>query len=95
MIISRDRFLTDLEALGLIGWEDGKGMNRPAFSPNYEKGMRFVEDLMKKAGLATRVDGAGNLYGRLEGSDPSLPAILAGSHLDAVPGGGKYDGPWA
>ncbi|GAB1400417.1 Zn-dependent hydrolase [Aminivibrio sp.] len=93
MIISRDRFLTDLEALGLIGWEDGKGMNRPAFSPNYEKGMRFVEDLMKKAGLATRVDGAGNLYGRLEGSDPSLPAILAGSHLDAVPGGGKYDGP--
>ncbi len=93
MIVSRDRFLADLEALGLIGWEDGKGMNRPAFSPNYEKGLRFVEDLMKKAGLAARVDGAGNLWGRLEGRDPSLPALIAGSHLDAVPGGGKYDGP--
>lgn len=68
-------------------------MNRPAFSPSYAAARSFVEEKMKAAGLSPWVDGVGNLFGRLEGSDPSLPAIYAGSHLDAVPGGGKYDGP--
>ena len=48
---------------------------------------------MREAGLAVTVDGVGNVFGRLEGADPSLPAVYAGSHLDAVPGGGRYDGP--
>lgn len=93
MIISADRFLADLEALGRIGWVDGEGMDRPAFTPSYDAARKFVEDRMKDGGLSAKIDGVGNLFGRLEGSDPSLPAIYAGSHLDAVPGGGKYDGP--
>ena len=93
MIISRDRFLADLEALGRIGWVEGAGMERQAFTPAYDTARNWVERLMKDAGLSTRVDGAGNLFGRLEGDGGALPAILAGSHLDAVPGGGKYDGP--
>ena len=93
MIISPDRFLADLEDLGRIGWVDGEGMDRPAFSPSYGIARKFVEDRMKDAGLAVTVDGVGNIFGTLDGSDPSLPAIYAGSHLDAVPGGGKYDGP--
>ena len=93
MIISADRFLADLEALGRIGWVDGEGMDRPAFTPSYDAARKFVEERMKDAGLSAKIDGVGNLFGRLEGSDPSLPAIYAGSHLDAVPGGGKYDGP--
>lgn len=93
MIISPDRFLADLETLGRIGWVDGEGMDRPAFSPSYGMARKFVEEKMRETGLAVTVDGVGNLFGTLEGSDPSLPAIYAGSHLDAVPGGGKYDGP--
>ena len=93
MIISPSRFLEDLEALGQIGWVEGEGMDRPAFSPSYSAARSFVEEKMKAAGLSAWVDGVGNLFGRLEGADPSLPAIYAGSHLDAVPGGGKYDGP--
>ncbi len=93
MIISADRFLADLEALGRIGWVDGEGMDRPAFTPSYDAARKFVEDRMMDGGLSAKIDGVGNLFGRLEGSDPSLPAIYAGSHLDAVPGGGKYDGP--
>jgi hydantoinase/carbamoylase family amidase len=93
VIISADRFLADLEALGRIGWVDGEGMDRPAFTPSYDAARKFVEDRMMDGGLSAKIDGVGNLFGRLEGSDPSLPAIYAGSHLDAVPGGGKYDGP--
>jgi hydantoinase/carbamoylase family amidase len=93
MMISGERFLADLEALGRMGWVEGEGMDRPAYTSAYDDARRFVEEKMKEAGLVTRVDGVGNLFGRLEGSNPSLPVILAGSHLDAVPGGGKYDGP--
>ncbi|HAM25276.1 MAG TPA: Zn-dependent hydrolase, partial [Microbacteriaceae bacterium] len=57
---------------------------------------RAVNDLagewMREAGLATWQDAAGNLCGRLEGSRPGLPALLIGSHLDTVPGAGRYDG---
>lgn len=47
---------------------------------------------MQEAGLDTRVDTAGNIIGRREGSEPDLPSILFGSHIDSVPGGGNYDG---
>lgn len=93
MLVSGDRFLADLEALGCIGWIEGKGMYRPAYSPSYDEARSFVAAKMKEAGLTVRVDGVGNLFGRFEGSDSSLPTIMSGSHLDAVPGGGKYDGP--
>ncbi len=95
MIISADRFLADLEALGRIGWVDGEGMDRPAFTPSYDAARKFVEDRMMDGGLSAKIDGVGNLFGRLEGSDPSLPAIYAGSHLDAVPGEGNTTVPWA
>jgi N-carbamoyl-L-amino-acid hydrolase len=47
---------------------------------------------MEAAGLAVRIDTAGNLIGRREGSDGSLPVLVIGSHTDSVPHGGNYDG---
>ena len=48
---------------------------------------------MSAAGLQTRIDAAGNLVGRMEGSRPGLPAVMLGSHIDTVPDAGRYDGP--
>ena len=48
---------------------------------------------MTAAGLQTRIDAAGNLVGRIEGSRPGLPAVMLGSHIDTVPDAGRYDGP--
>jgi N-carbamoyl-L-amino-acid hydrolase len=39
-----------------------------------------------------RIDTAGNIIGRRAGTDPALPAIMTGSHIDSVPQGGNYDG---
>jgi N-carbamoyl-L-amino-acid hydrolase len=39
-----------------------------------------------------RVDTAGNIIGRRDGSEDNLPVIMFGSHIDSVPGGGNYDG---
>ncbi len=47
---------------------------------------------MPRPELATRVDTAGNLIGRLEGLDPALGVIAIGSHSDTVPSGGRFDG---
>ncbi len=47
---------------------------------------------MEQAGLRTWQDAAGNQWGRREGREPGLPALVLGSHLDTVPDAGSYDG---
>jgi N-carbamoyl-L-amino-acid hydrolase len=47
---------------------------------------------MKAAGLAPRIDPAGNIFARRSGTDKSLAPVLFGSHIDSVPNGGNFDG---
>jgi len=68
------------------------GNMRVAFSDADVKGREYIVGLMREAGLSVRVDAAGNIIGRRDGSDPALPPILIGSHIDCVPNGGNYDG---
>ncbi|XP_010522490.1 PREDICTED: ureidoglycolate hydrolase [Tarenaya hassleriana] len=53
---------------------------------------RYVKNLMGLAGLSVREDAVGNIFGRWVGSEPNLPAVATGSHIDAIPYSGKYDG---
>jgi N-carbamoyl-L-amino-acid hydrolase len=55
-------------------------------------GRAYVRELAEAAGLSVRVDAIGNAFYRLEGRDPSLPAVATGSHLDAIPNAGRFDG---
>src|ERR1700730_16197183 len=48
--------------------------------------------LMEPAGLTPHIDAAGNIFARRPGTDPSLPPVLFGSHIDSVPNGGNFDG---
>lgn len=47
---------------------------------------------MTDAGLETRIDEMGNMFGRRSGTDPDADPVLLGSHLDSQPYGGIYDG---
>jgi len=58
----------------------------------YSEATALVADWMQKAGLETRLDAAGNLFGRWSGSDPQLPAVWTGSHFDTTLNAGAYDG---
>jgi N-carbamoyl-L-amino-acid hydrolase len=51
-----------------------------------------VAGWFKAAGLEVRVDPVGNIFGRRAGSDPGRPPVVAGSHIDTQPSGGKFDG---
>jgi len=89
--IDAARLWDDLMALGKIT-EPERPYTRRAFSPLFAAGRDWLAERMRAAGLATRVDAAGNLIGRREGRAPSRPVIMLGSHSDSVPSGGRFDG---
>ncbi|XP_052188866.1 ureidoglycolate hydrolase isoform X2 [Diospyros lotus] len=53
---------------------------------------RYIKNLMGLAGLYVREDAIGNIFGRWDGYEPELAAVSTGSHIDAIPYSGKYDG---
>ena len=67
-------------------------LERVYLSPEHAHANAATEEWMRLAGMRTWVDAAGNQYGRVEGREPGLPALLLGSHLDTVPDAGSFDG---
>ncbi|XP_041007652.1 ureidoglycolate hydrolase [Juglans microcarpa x Juglans regia] len=53
---------------------------------------RYIKNLMGLSGLSVREDAVGNIFGRWDGYEPELSAVATGSHIDAIPYSGKYDG---
>ena len=66
-------------------------ITRLFLSPALQQSHELVGGWMREAGLTTRVDPIGNLWGRVGPAD--APAFWIGSHLDSVPNAGRYDGP--
>ncbi|MCX4240867.1 Zn-dependent hydrolase [Paraliomyxa miuraensis] len=85
------RLQQDLEALAAIGRHADHGIHRPAFSPAFMDAQRWLQQRIEEAGLSLELDGALNVIGRLAGP-PGRPAVVTGSHIDSVPGGGTLDG---
>jgi len=65
------------------------GVTRLSYTPAYREAMVLVRGFMEEAGMKVRIDPLGNIFGRFDGNDRSLPVVLTGSHLDSVPNGGK------
>jgi len=68
------------------------GANRPGLSAGEDEAFRRARGWMEVAGLEVRPDPAGNLFGRLAGTDPGMAEVWTGSHLDTPPDGGRFDG---
>lgn len=91
--IQLDRLKDDILALSEIGADpDDRGIYRMAFTDADMEGKRWLMQRMEAAGAEVRMDGAGNVIGRLSGSAPEAPAIVIGSHTDTVPRAGMLDG---
>jgi beta-ureidopropionase / N-carbamoyl-L-amino-acid hydrolase len=93
VIVNKRRLMRDLNAIGRIGIGDHGAVTRLVFSIKELRSRQLLIHLMRQAGLKIRIDVIGNITGRFEGTNPKAPAVLAGSHLDTVIHGGKYDGP--
>ena len=85
-----------IEGLSAFGRPPGgtfaDGVSRVAYTDFDVAGRRYAMDVMRSAGLEPRIDPAGNIFARREGTETSLPPILFGSHIDSVPKGGNFDG---
>src|SRR3989454_813313 len=80
-----------LDALYAIGAEPDGGAYRPLYGPAWATAVERVERWLKDAGLTTRRDAVGNLWGLAEGTDKGK-SIVTGSHIDTVRHGGRLDG---
>src|SRR6266568_7587939 len=78
-----------LDELYAIGAEPDGGAYRPLYGDAWAAAGERVERWMKDAGLETRRDAVGNIWGRVEGGGK---AIVTGSHIDTVRRGGRLDG---
>ncbi|SDI40520.1 Zn-dependent hydrolase [Alteribacillus bidgolensis] len=81
-----------LASLAEIGKTEDGGVTRYVYTEEEADAKKLFRSWMENAGLKVREDAVGNMYGRLEGKEPELPALLTGSHLDTVPNGGAFDG---
>lgn len=90
--VEGDRLNANLQELSKYGRNQVGGVSRVAYSEADRQAREWVLRLMADAGLDARIDAAGNLMGRRDGRDPSLPPLMTGSHIDTVVEGGNYDG---
>jgi ureidoglycolate amidohydrolase len=81
-----------LDELALISEAPAPVVTRVLFSEADMRGREYVRKAAREAGLKVREDAVGNIFARWDGSEPSLPAVGSGSHTDAIPNAGRYDG---
>jgi ureidoglycolate amidohydrolase len=92
MQINRDRLVADLETLASFSDDTPPGISRLVFADADQKSRVWLKAQCNDAGLAVREDAVGNMFARWVGARPQLAAIGTGSHIDAIPHSGKFDG---
>jgi N-carbamoyl-L-amino-acid hydrolase len=90
--IDQERLIAELEMLASFSDVEGSGVTRIVFSPPDLKAREWLKGMCREAALNTREDAVGNIFARWIGAEPELASIGTGSHIDAIPCSGQYDG---
>src|SRR3982074_3984811 len=90
--IDQQRLRSEIETLAAISDAQPPAVTRIVFTPTDMKARAWFVKLCEEASLIVRHDSVGNIFARWIGSDPSAAAVGTGSHIDAIPNAGKYDG---
>jgi N-carbamoyl-L-amino-acid hydrolase len=90
--INSEQLAGELEKLASFTDAPPPAVTRVVFTPTDLAARAYVKELCTAAGLVVREDPVGNMFARWPGLDPGLPAIGTGSHTDAIPHAGWYDG---
>jgi N-carbamoyl-L-amino-acid hydrolase len=90
--IDQDRLLSEIEALASISDAEAPAVTRIVFTPTDLKARAWLKERCEEARLSVRYDAIGNTFARWNGSDAAAPVVGTGSHIDAIPNAGKYDG---
>jgi ureidoglycolate amidohydrolase len=94
--INEHRLLDELKTLATFTDAEpsdvGTAVTRIVFSPDDLRARAWLKELATNEGLQVREDAVGNTFFRWSGTQPDLPPVATGSHIDAIPHAGMYDG---
>ncbi len=90
--VNGERLWASLMELAQIGATKKGGVCRLTLTDLDRQGRDLVIRWAKEAGMSVVIDKIGNGFMRRAGRNNSLPPIVAGSHIDTQPTGGKFDG---
>lgn len=91
-LVDKERIVHELDTLAGFSDTPKPAITRILFTKPDLGARAYLKGLCEEAGLRVREDGLGNIFARWEGSAPELPAVATGSHFDAIPYAGMYDG---
>ena len=92
LTVNGERLWASLMELARIGATAKGGVCRLAASDLDGEARRLFIRWCEEAGCTVSVDRIGNIFARRPGRNPALPPVMAGSHLDTQPTGGRFDG---
>jgi beta-ureidopropionase / N-carbamoyl-L-amino-acid hydrolase len=92
LTVNGERLWASLMELAQIGATEKGGVCRLAASDLDGAARRLFIRWCEEAGCAVSIDKIGNIFARRPGRNPELAPVMAGSHLDTQPTGGKFDG---
>ncbi|HUN85661.1 MAG TPA: M20 family metallo-hydrolase [Terracidiphilus sp.] len=90
--LSIDRLLAELMTLAKISEAEPPVVTRVVFSEADLRARAYVKKLCTDAGLSVHEDAIGNTFARWQGTESALAPVGTGSHIDAIPNAGLYDG---
>ncbi len=90
--VEKDRIIDLFENLKKFGVNENQGNDRVAYSDFEIQARDYISKKLEKTGAKVYTDFAGNLIAHYNPNNSNLKPILFGSHIDAVPNGGHYDG---
>ncbi|MFV9507473.1 MAG: M20 family metallo-hydrolase [Oscillochloridaceae bacterium umkhey_bin13] len=92
LTIDTTALAADLDALAACSDSPPPGVTRVVYGAADQQARAYLRERCAALGLQVREDGLGNLFARWVGSAPDLPAVASGSHIDAIPNAGRFDG---
>src|SRR5215470_777669 len=92
LTIDHSRLIHELEFLGGISEAPPPVTTRVVYTEADLRAREFIKRLCSEVGLLIREDPAGNTFARWTGEAPDLSIVATGSHIDAIPNAGRYDG---
>src|SRR4051812_15457833 len=92
LTIDAARLNLEIETLARFSDTPYPSVTRVLFTDADRRARAYLKSLYADAGLNIREDAVGNTFARWVGSDAAAPAVATGSHTDAIPNAGRFDG---
>lgn len=90
--VDGQRVARELDALAAISDAPAPAVTRVVFGETDRRARDYLKTLCDEAALVVREDAVGNTFARWPGSEPDLAPVATGSHIDAIPNAGRFDG---